>query len=284
MVKAMNKASYTTDLTDKEWQRLAPFFPAPAATGRPRLHSTRQILNAVFYFVRSGAAWRLLPHDFPPWKTVYHYYRAWRRDGTWELVHSLLRAVVRVRAGRNSQPSAGIIDSQSIKTTTVGGPRGYDGGKKINGRKRHLLVDTQGLVLKAKVHTANIMDRDGGKLLLEGLHRQLPRFQHLWTDGGYNSDFPAWVRARLGWTVEMVKHPPKPHGVWAAAGTVIDWSKILPPSGFRVVPRRWVVERTFAWLGGYRRLSKDYERLTETGETLIYIAMIRLMLKRLTRG
>jgi transposase len=279
----MIRAYYGTDLTDAEWQRLAPLFPTPAATGRPRCHSLREILNAIFYFVRSGSAWRLLPHDLPPWKTVYHYYRRWRCDGTWERVHAILRAVVRVRAGRNSQPSAGIIDSQSVKTTTVGGPRGFDGGKKINGRKRHLLVDTLGLVLKAKVHPADIMDRDGGKLLLAGL-RHLPRFEHLWADGGYNGDFSAWVRAHLGWRVEIVKHPPKPRGVWAPADAVIDWSKILPPPGFRVLPRRWVVERTFAWFGSYRRLSKDYERLPETGETLIYIAMMRLMLKRLARG
>jgi putative transposase len=280
----MIRASYTTDLTDKEWHRLAPLLPAPAATGRPRLHTTREILNAIFYLVRSGCAWRLLPHELPPWKTVYHYYRQWRRDGTWERLHAILRAVVRLRAGRNSQASAGIIDSQSVKTTAVGGPRGFDGGKKINGRKRHLLVDTQGLVLKAKVHPASIQDRDGGKLLLEGLDRRLPRLAHLWADGGYNGDFSQWVATRLGWTVALVKHPPKPRGVWAPTDTVIDWRKILPPPGFRVLPRRWVVERTFAWLGGYRRLSKDYERVPETSEALIYIAMIRLMLKRLTRN
>jgi putative transposase len=276
----MNRRPYPTDLTDAEWSYLEPHMPAPKAGGRPRLHSIRDILNAIFYLLRSGCAWRLLPHDLPPWKTVYHYFRLWRLQGLWDTLHKALHVAVRGKARRDPQPSAAIIDSQSVKTTMVGGPRGYDGGKKVNGRKRHLLVDTQGLIIRAVVHPADITDRDGAKLLLAPLQGQLPRLRHVWADNAYTGQVREWIESTLGCTVEIVKH-------W---WTGLRWVWVGPgqepptiPSEFHILPRRWVVERTFAWLVTYRRLGKDYEELPETSEALIYLAMSRLMVKRLAQ-
>lgn len=260
----MSRQPYYTDLTDEQWQCLQSHLPPEPSggPGRKRLHAKREIINAIFYLLVAGCTWRLLPHDLPPWKTVYHYFRLWRVDGTWEHLNTILRREVRQAQGRDAEPSAAIIDSQSVKTVSVGGCRGYDAGKKIKGRKRHILVDTLGLLLIVVVHVANIQDRDGARLVLNKARGFLPRLLLIWADGGYAGQLVEWVATQCQWVLEIVKRS--------------DDVK-----GFKVLPKRWIVERTLAWLSHCRRLSKDYERLVETSEALIYVAMIRLMLKRL---
>ncbi len=286
------KISYPTDLTDAEWACLISHVPAPSKRGRPRIHSSRVILDAIFYVLRSGCPWRLLPREFPPWETVYYWFRRWRIDGTFERLNAALRECLRAQLGRKPQPSAGIVDSQSAKTSGVGGEqRGYDGGKKIRGRKRHLLVDTEGFILEARVHSAKIPDQDGIKLLLKTAREHLPRLSYLWVDAGYQGRGKEWVEQELGLSVEVVHRTPKPTSEktariwaqeWAKEGREIDWQKLLPRRrGFEVLPRRWVVERTFSWLSQNRRMSKDYERLCATSEAFIYATMTRLMVRRL---
>jgi len=265
MCEIIQRQPYSSDLGTKEWGYLKPLVPMPKPGGRPPKYARLEIVNAILYLVRTGCAWRLLPHDFPPWRIVYHYFSTWRRDGTWTRIHDVLRSQVRIAEGHEPEPSAVIMDSQSVKTTEKGGIHGYDAGKKVNGRKRHLLVDTLGLVIAVVVHAANIQDRDGAKSLLSLIRDRFMRIQLIWADGGYAGRLIQWVSAMRPSShlkLEIVKRS--------------DQMK-----GFHVLPRRWVVERTFGWLGRHRRLSKDYEYLTETSESMIRLAMIKLMAGRL---
>jgi putative transposase len=265
MAERNEKEPYSTDLSDAEYQKIEPHLPKPKTNrGRKRIYPLREILNGIFYVLRTGCAWRLLPHDLPPWKTVYHYFRLWRKDGTWERLNAALRTDLRLADGRESEPSAAILDSQSVKTTETRGVRGYDAAKKVNGRKRHILVDTLGLLLMVVVHMASIQDRDGAKSVLTKIKGKFSRLQLIWADGGYAGGLVDWVKATCGWVLEIVKRNDD-------------------VTGFQVLPHRWVVERTFGWLGRYRRLSKDYEGLPETSEAMVYAAMTHLMVRRLAR-
>ncbi len=256
---------YPTDLTEEQWNRVATLIPAVKTGGRPARYGRREIVSAIFYQMRGGAAWRMLPHDMPPWRITYHYFRLWRKDGSWERIHDRLRGDVREAAGRERTPSAGCLDSQSVKTTDRGGVHGYDAGKKVNGRKRHVLVDTLGLVWLLAVTAASVQDRDGARTLLQVLANRMKRRRVIWADGGYAGALVDWVRSlrkRDKVRLDLVNR--SAHG-----------------KGFQRLPHRWIVERTFGWFNRWRRLSKDYEYLTETSETTIRVVMIHLMTRRL---
>lgn len=267
---------YPSDLSDAEWRVLEPLLGRRSRLGRPPKWPRRLLAEAVFYLPRSGCAWRMLPREFPPWPTVHSQFRRWRRrDGTIRVAHDRLRALARVAEGRDPEPSAAILDSQSVRTTGVGGPaRGYGGAKKVKGRKRHLLVDASGLVLLAHVHAANLHDRAGAEAMVRAATgAELPGVRLIWSDQACTGGFARWLEAERGWRVEVAVRPDRQ--LWRYG------LEERPKNIFRVLPRRWVVERTFAWLGQSRRLVRDYERLPETGVAMIYGAMTHLMLGRL---
>ena len=258
---------YTTDLSDAQWNRLRSYLHIPNAQGRPRTHSLRDVLDAIFYILKSGCQWRLLPHDFPPWSSVYYHFRRFRLSGAWCLIYKALRNAERNRVGKNPDPSAAIMDSQSVKSTEEGaGSNGYDAHKNVKGRKRHLLVDTLGFPLSVYITSADVQDRVGARCLLAGLKPFVPRLKKIWADGAYAGEkLAGWLEEQGGWKLDIVERDRE-------------------AKGFEVLPKRWIVERTFSWLIRNRRLSKDYERLVQTSETLIEVAMIRLILKRLAKG
>jgi putative transposase len=259
----MRTQRYETDLTDEQFALLEPFLPRPKRTGRPPA-DLRQVLNGILYLVRTGCQWRLLPKDFPPWSTVHTWYRRWRKDGTWERVNEALRQQVRRQAGRHPSPRASAVDSQSVKTAGQGGPKGYDGGKKVKGRKRHIWVDSMGLLLAALVTAADRHDAHAAcDLLHSRLWDELPRLGVVYADSQY----------RAGCLREDVFDlaPFRLHVVSRPQGA----------AGFVRLPKRWVAERTFAWLGRSRRLFKDCERQPESSEAMIQVSMIHMMLRRL---
>ena len=257
----MATTAYPSDLSAAQWALIEPYLPPSKPGGRPRQTDMCAVVNAIFYLLRTGCQWRFLPKDFPPWGTVWWYFRWWHREGVWVRLHRVLYPLVRTKAGRRPKPSVVIMDSQSVKTTEMGGIRGFDGHKRVKGRKRYILVDTLGLPISHRVEPANISDRKGGERLVSGLGSLWPTIRTVIADGGHKSKkLAAKIKRREGWRLVIVKRS---------------------ECAFKITGLTWIVERTFAWLGRSRRFAKDYERRVQTSETMIDIAVVRLMINKL---
>lgn len=261
----MSDQRYPRDLTDTQWQYIKDLIPRAKPGGRPRTLAMRLVVNAIVYVVVGGIQWRMVPREYPKWQSVYQYFAQWRDSGAWQRIHDTLRAQVRRRAGRHKHPTAGCLDSQTVKRAARPGPCGFDAGKHCAGRKRHVLVDTLGLVLVVVVTAAAVQDRAGARLVLRHRRGGCKKLRRVWVDGAYRGQLLDWAWRSVRLLLQIVLRP--------------DAAR-----GFVVLPRRWVVERTFAWLSQARRLSKDYEELPATREAMIYVTMIRLMLRRLARS
>lgn len=257
--------NYDTDLTDRQWQIIRKMLPPPCPRGRPPI-CRRWVINAILYVTRTGCQWRMLPTNFPKWSTVYGIFWQWRNNGLWKKIHDALRERTRRQAGKKPTPTVAIIDSQSVRTAEGGDQRGYDAGKKVPGRKRHLAVDTLGLVLAVVVHGANWQDQEGACWVLEKLQAGFGRLKVIFGDAAYGrANLPAYVKDTFGWILQTILRP-------------------VGLKEFVVLPKRWIVERTFAWLARYRRHSKDYEKTTASSEAFTHIAMINLMSRRLAKN
>jgi putative transposase len=273
------RKAYPSDLTDAEWEILEPLIPEVSENATVPTIPRREIVNGILYVLRSGCPWRLLPNDLPAWGTVYYYFRTWRKAGIWDRALEALRKQKRQKQGRDEEPSAAVIDSQSIKTSAVRGEaKGFDMGKKVWGRKRHALVDTEGNLMEVKVTGADDSDLAGGKQLLQPLQGRFPRLKLIWGDSHYGGKLREWVKEHLGWDVQTVQGLGTAHDV----NTMASEPKSKPSArGFQVQPRRWVVERTFGWITRWRRLARDHEGLPETSEAFIKLSASRRMLSHL---
>jgi putative transposase len=274
-----NRKAYPSDLIDAEWEILEPLIPAISEEAVYVKYTRREIVNGILYVLRSGCPWRLVPHDLPDWGALYYYFRKWRKEGVWDQVLEALRRQKRKKQGRDEEPSAAVIDSQSIKTSAVRGPeKGFDMGKRIWGRKRNLLVDSQGDLMEVKVTAASASDLSAGKKLLERLRGRFPRLSLIWGDSHYGGQFLEWVKEQFGWDVQTTQ----------SLGTPSDPNTIKPKPtpksskrGFLLEPRRWVVERSIAWITRWRRLCRDHEGLPESSEAFIKLSASRRMLAHL---
>lgn len=250
--------NYPTNQTDKQWKVIEKIIDDK----RKRKNSLREIWNALQYITKTGVQWRMLPKDLPKWELVYYYFRKWTAEGLIEEIHDILVKQIRKKRGKETTPSLGLLDSQSVKTHSITTEKGYDGNKKINGRKRHIITDTLGFIIAIVIHNADIQDRTGAKEVINELKFKYPRLVKILADQGYTGELTEWTMKFFGWTIEIVK-------------------KVAGVSGFNVLPRRWVVERTFGWLGFQRRLVRDYETLTECSRSFVHLAMIRIMLNKI---